>query len=205
MIELLLSGDYNNPETRFTRIVALGGMLQAAFLTSSEGKERAIEFASRRMMNCYDDFVSAIRATGNEKIIEAQSRLLLIEVLNHVFARNYTSKYLLDPLANVYEALRDYGDAQSARFFISSALAHLGSYGQLLDFASDPKMIDTSLFALSKAALSQEELKGDERKKYLKVDKRTGLFRKAINKELKSLLGKNRARIIRTRGKKKKT
>lgn len=188
VIMALLKADYSSPETRLTKFVTLGSMLQAGVLTTSTEKRAAIAFAASRFFQCYGDLVDAIDGMVKGKVRAKYSRVLLLDFLQSIFAASFTSKYLHEPLKDVFnELVRDAGSDQ-ARFFIACALQRLGDEDALLDFASDPKMIDTSMYMISHSSLAKKNASYEYRQKYRQLERRKDLFRKAIKKELRSVL-----------------
>lgn len=184
----LLKADYSSPDSRMTKFVTLGSMLQAGVLTNYAEKRAAIDFASRGFIKCYDDLINAIDSMVKGRVRAKYSRVLLLDFLQSVFSSNFTSKYLREPLQDVFAEMMKAGDPDAARFFLASALQRIGDDDALLDFASDPKMIDTSMYLISHATLAKKDASYGYRQKYKKLEKRKEIFRKAIKKEFQSVL-----------------
>ena len=122
------------------------------------------------------------------------SRVILVDILQETFSSNFSSKYLEKALVETYNSFPPTKEYESARFFTACALSKLGKNEKLLDFATSPGMVDTSMYLISGAVLHETEMIGKEKDMYRKFKKRLQNFRNSIKKETKGgfLMRKNK-------------
>jgi len=188
LIDVLLTADYSEPNSRITKLVTLGSMLQAGFLTLGKQKNEAVRFAAIRFLACLSDLQEAIQNMKSTKLKNRVSRLMLMSIVQQLFTDNFCSIYLHQAIEDTYKTLPRDKEHQGARFFLASALSKMGNYEPLLEFATDPKMIDTSMYALSGFGLSNQDLSEEEQDTYRRLKKRASQFHQAIKRELGPLL-----------------
>lgn len=206
IVEALLTADYEPPGTRMTKLTTLGSMLQAGTLTNGEQKSKAVRFASERFLSCFDDFQEAIKSLKSAKIRGRVSRVMLMHIVQELFTSNFCSTYLKQSLLDTYRQLPKQLDYQGARFFVASALSKLGEYDPMLEFATEPAMVDASMYVLSGLGLSKRDLSEEDQERYRRLRKRATHFRDAIKKELGPMFGtapKHIAKKVRPKRKKK--
>lgn len=203
LVDALLTTEFNNPETRITKLVTLGSMLQAAVLTPAKQKVDAISFSAEQFMGCFDDLHSAIAKIKSRKIRDRVSRFVQMNIVQELFTANFCSIHLHQALKDVYAGLPKDREHHGARFFIASALSKMQTYDPLLEFATDPDMIDTSMYLLSGVGLSKQQMTEGEQERYRRLKKRAEHFRSALKLELGPLYNKP-TRIRRALRKKKK-
>lgn len=203
LIDVLLTSNYNEPSTRITKFTTLGSMLQAGSLTNAKQKNEAVNFASQNFLRCLEDIKAAIESTKNEKLKRSMTRWVLLGTIEQLFSSNFTSTYLKQALIETYANQPPGKEYESARFFLASSLAKIGIYEPLLEFATDPEMIDTAMFMLAGSNLVNQNLSDSEKEKYRKFKKRISDFRKSIQQELKPVLSLRPKRQVKRSSSKK--
>ena len=106
-------------------------------------------------------------------------------LLQEMFSSNFTSTYLREALREVYDSLPHTDGFRGARFFVSSALARLSEYEPILEFATDPKMIDTGMYLMARVELAGEKLSASEKSSLKKVKARIKTFESALRKDIR--------------------
>jgi len=185
VIDALLLADYDDPYTRTTRLITLGSMLQAGYLTSAPQKTAAITFAAERFFSCYDDFLSVLQEAANPKLRRQLSRVMLVDLVRDLFTNNFTSKYLQKSLEDAYRKMPSDKEHEGARFFVACALANLSKVEPILEFATNPRMIDTSMYLLANSVLDKKDMSENQQEKYRRLRKRLEGFKKSIKRELR--------------------
>jgi hypothetical protein len=183
LVEELLLVDYDDVNTRTSKLLTLGSMLQSGFLTAARQKAAAVQFAAETYFKCYEDFVASLREHAPLKVKRRISRVMLVDVMQELFSTNFSSRYLEKALREAYRALPADREHESARFFIACALSKLGKHDFVLDFATSPNMVDTSMYLISRAALESQNLTTAEKEMYRKFKKRMRDFRAAVRRE----------------------
>lgn len=192
LIDELLVTDHDDLDTLATKLLTLGSMLQSGYLTSAEQKSSAVKFAAENFYRCYEDLVLWISKHASVKVKRKMSRAMLIDILQELFSTNFSSKFLEKTLADTYDSFPHKKEYESARFFVACALSKLGRYEKLLEFATNPRMIDTSMYLISGATLHDTDVASREKNMYRKFQKRARNFRESIRNETKGLfLSKN--------------
>ena len=155
LVDELLVADYDEIDILATKFITLGSMLQSGYLTSSEQKTSAVKFAAEQFYRCYDDLVSWMTRFASIKTKRQVSRVMLVDILQELFSNNFSSKYLEKALVETYNSFAPTKEYESARFFTACALSKLGKHEKLLDFATSPEMVDTSMYLISGATLNE--------------------------------------------------
>lgn len=187
LVDELLVTNHDDLGTLAPKLITLGSMLQSGYLTSAEQKASAVKFAAENFYRCYEDLVLWISKHASQKIRRKVSRVMLIDVLQELFSANFSSKFLEKTLADAYDSFPHVKECESARFFIACALSKLGRHEKLLEFATNPKMIDTSMYLISGATLHDTNVASKEKEMYRKYQKRARNFKVSIKNETKGL------------------
>jgi len=196
LVRVLLTADHTNPENRITKLITLGSMLQAGYLTADAEKNAGVQFAAEKFPACYGDLVAAVEESASEKVKRKLNRVLLLDVLQEMFSANFSSTYLKQALKKVSVALPQTREYEAARFLVACAIAKSGEYEPLLEFATDPHMVDTSMYLISRATIAGESLSKEERAGFDRLKKRLRVFEKAIDRELKSPFGRRQIKRV---------
>ena len=122
---------------------------------------------------------------ASKKTKSQVSRVMLVDILQETFSSNFSSKYLEKALVETYNSFPPTKEYESARFFTACALSKLGKTEKLLDFATDPYMVDTSMYLIGGAILHETEMTGKEKDMYRKFRKRLQNFKNSIHRETK--------------------
>jgi hypothetical protein len=192
IIDALLLSDFDDPTSRMTKLITLGSMLQAGYLTAGPQKTAAITFAAERFFCCYDDLLSVLQNIASPKLRQKFSRIMLVYFISDLFTNSYTSKYLEKSLEETYRKLPDDKEHEHARFFIACALANLSKIEPMLEFATNPNMIDTSMYLIARSILEKKEMSEDEKDKYHRLKKRLDSFKASFKREIKGPLLKQK-------------
>ncbi len=187
LIDELLVANHDDLNTLATKLLTLGSMLQSGYLTSANQKYSAIKFAAENFYRCYEDLVSWISKFASAKVKRKMSRVMLIDILQELFSANFSSKFLEKSLIESYNSFSHNKEYESARFFIACALSRLGKNETLLEFATSPNMIDTSMYMICSATLHDSDIINREKDMYRKFRKRARNFRDSIKLETKGL------------------
>ena len=185
LVDELLVADYDDLDILATKLITLGSMLQSGYLTSSKQKTSAVKFAAEQFYRCYDDLVSWMTRFASIKTKRQVSRVMLVDILQELFSSNFSSKYLEKALVETYNSFAPTKEYESARFFTACALSKLGKNEKLLDFATSPDMVDTSMYLISGATLHETDMIGKEKDMYRKFRKRLQNFKNSIKRETK--------------------
>ncbi len=188
LIDSLLTSDFDDPETRITKLVTLGSMLQAGVLTLSGQKTTAVRFAATRFLQCYDDLERAVAQFKSAKLKSRISRVMLMSIIQQLYTGNFCSIHLQQALEKTYKDLPKDAENQGARFFVASALAKMRDFEPILEVATDPSMIDTSMYLLAAMSLSKEHLNEAQQNQYRRLKRRAAQFQQAVKREIGPLL-----------------
>jgi hypothetical protein len=182
LVKDLLAADYDDPMVRSQRLLTLGSMLQAAYLTASTDKNRAVRFAAGRFLHCYDDYRTWIEEAASPKTKRRFSRGLLTHLLTDLFADNFSSIYLENALQDTFK-LPPTQEHEAARFLAACALAKLKKFDPLLEFATLPSMINPSMYLVANVELYKQNMTDEEQEKYKRLRKRMQQFGEALKRE----------------------
>lgn len=199
VVDALLTSDHCDPNTRMTKLITLGSMLQSGFLTSASAKVDGVKLAAESFPACYDDLFDSIDRNASLKVKKRISRVMLMDILQEIFAANFSSIYLQQALSEVFDSLEVNQEFQASRFLLACSLAKLGNKEALLEFATDPRMLDTSMYLISQAEINSKTLKTTDKDKLNRLKKRMGTFKEAIKQEFQSPFGKKNRRLLTNR------
>lgn len=188
IVNLLLNSDHSDPDTRLTRLTTLGSMLQAGIFTNRDCKTRGVSFAAERFLLCLDDVMDLIRKEMPLKVRQKMTRTIMLGILHELYSSNFTSTYLLESLTEAFQSYPDDKKFEGARFFLGCSLARLGVYDPLLEFSTDPRMVDPGMYLASRIELDGTTMTPVEQRAFKKVKARIRDFESALKRDVKAFL-----------------